>query len=80
MEREIQLQHDIHNSLDRIRDKLSILDKWNKELSLHKIDPINNPLPNTTVPFVLAEYVRTHIDTTRKALNNYYEEGKKLTK
>lgn len=54
----ITLQHDAHNNLDRISDKLYQLDQWKHDKG--------------TFPYVLAEYLRTHIKEMRETINQYY--------
>jgi len=54
----INLQHDAHNNLDRISDKLYQLDQWKKDKG--------------TFPYILAEYMRTHIKDMRETINQYY--------
>lgn len=78
MNREIQLQHDIHNSLDRLSEQLTALDKFNRSLSAHLKDPDNNPMPHTAVSYVVAEHVRSHITNTRMNLDKYYQSGKEV--
>ena len=73
----LTLQHDGHNSLDRIALQLESLDKWNKELSLFQKDHPEIKIPNQSRPYVVAEYLRSHIKEMRDLLNAYYNEVKK---
>jgi len=62
----IQLQHDGHNELDRLREMLYRLDK----------EKVNKEGINSTVVYVAAEYLRSGIEKMRFILNEYYLNNK----
>lgn len=71
MERDIQLHHDVYNSLDRLKEELYRFEKFNKDMSSFCKEN-NIKLPNTIRPYITAEYIKTHIDTVSKALEKHY--------
>lgn len=54
----VNIQHNAHNSLDNLNDKLYQLDQWKVQQG--------------TFPYILAEYLRTHIKEMRETVNQYY--------
>lgn len=74
----LTLQHDGHNSLDRIANMLSALDKWNKETSTWAKEN-NTPIPKSSTPYVVAEHLRSHIKEMRELLDTYYNHEKNKT-
>jgi len=71
----LTLQHDGHNSLDRLANILTALDKWNKEISQWGIDN-DLKVPKSSTPYVAAEHLRSHIKEMRSLLDTYYNHVK----
>jgi len=71
----VNLQHDAHNLLDRLNDKLYQLDQWKKPYT-EAVKDLNPKVTNYSMPYVIAEYMRTHIKEMRSIVNEFYNLSK----
>lgn len=71
----ISLQHDAHNLLDRIDNQQRMLEKWLPKFTecTKNIEP---KLPSSSIPYVVNEYIKTHVKEMRAIINAFYELSK----
>lgn len=74
----VTLQHDAHNEIDRLDNILHRLDKWNKEIYSPTLKNAELNLQNHAQPYIVAEYLRSHIKTMRYIISEYYKVTKEL--
>jgi len=72
----VNLQHDGHNSIDRIDNQLYALDKWCSEV--YSPNTKHLKLKDSARPYVVAEYLRNHIKDMRVVLNELYNLSKEI--
>lgn len=73
----IQLQHDGHNSLDRVMERIRIQSEFNRIATRWETEN-NVKIPNLTHSYITNEYMKTHTEVMRNVLEQMYQITKEL--
>jgi hypothetical protein len=68
------LMHDVNNVIDRIRDHNDLMVEWLKENG--KLITKENGFTKNSNPYVIVEYMKSHVKELRSIMDAYYNEQK----